>query len=146
MTGVAAAQLAAAGEHRERQRRAQVIKRVRQRQCAFLLLDPTFRRCAGYNSGYLPSGPFAPTCEARRHYLHAHPPDGSIKWWVDLAGSEMIENATPHIRNRVLNRVENIQDPTVYGGRKVPFNMKMNIKSWRHLTPEDKRAFDIKAI
>ena len=44
----------------------------------------------------------------RREYLKAHPPDGSMQWWVDLANSEMVSSASHHIRARIVRLVRQI--------------------------------------
>ena len=74
--------------------------------------------------------------EARRDYLHAHKPDGSIEWWVHLADSDLIENAVPHIRSGVRRVVELIQGPAAWHPQ-VP-------DAWWYAAPADIKAFGIK--
>ena len=55
--------------------------------------------------------PYAPRHDARMQYLRAHPPDGSIGWWVALASSDEVQQAAAHIQAEIQRSVGVIRDP-----------------------------------
>lgn len=66
-------------------------------------------------------GPFVPSKAARRAYLQDQPPDGTIQWWRQLASSEMIARASPHIKIGIPRIVEALLNPVEKRVRGLPY-------------------------